>query len=191
MRASVLAIAPLLLATTAPPLSVHPRRPPLVARFDLTVEKSTVLKPSRSHVDAQSVFVTHTNEFLRGRVLALKVQFFAKPIDAAANARLMKDDRDNDALTGAGAAFFVLQLDDRNAVKQADLSYQIPGTTVARTIAWLPDSLAKYFSDFRFENGRVRLKTKGTYITGPDSPNEVLTLSWDVDLDAPVVERIK
>jgi hypothetical protein len=191
MRASVLAIAPLLLATTAPHASVHPRRLPLVARFDLAVDKSTVLKTGKSHVDAQSVFITHTNEFLRGRGIALKIQFFAKPIDAAANARLMKNDRDNNALTGAGAAFFVLQLDDRNAVKQADLSYQIPGTTVARTIAWLPDSLAKYFSDLRFENGRVRLKSKGTYVTGPDSPNEVLTLSWDVDLDAPVIERIK
>src|SRR5690348_12996052 len=157
MRASLFAIAPLLLATTAPPVSGHPRKPPLVARFDLTVDKSTVLKAGRSHIDGQSVFVTHTNEFLRGRVLALKIQFFAKTLDAAANARLMKNDRDIDALAGAGAAFLVVQLDDRNTVKQADLSYQIPGTTVARTIAWMPDTLAKYFSDFRFEKGRVRL----------------------------------
>jgi hypothetical protein len=66
----------------------------------------------------------------------------------------------------------------------------VPGTTVARTVASSPEELTKYFSDFRFDHNRLQLKSEGNY-PAPDLKEETLTLSWDVDLDLPVFDRIK
>jgi hypothetical protein len=67
----------------------------------------------------------------------------------------------------------------------------IPGTTVVRTVASSREELAKYFSDYKFDRNRLRLKSKGSYNTAPDSTEEVLTLSWDTDLDIPVFDQTK
>jgi hypothetical protein len=80
--------------------------------------------------------------------------------------------------------------DDENQIWQANLTYVVPGTTVARTVAASPEELTKYFSDFHFDHNRLQLKSKGSY-TAPDSKEETLTLSWNADLDLPVFDRIK
>lgn len=173
--------------TRVSPASAYP-----TAAFtvDLDVTRSRVLGLGKSHVEAVSAFATHTDEFFGGRTKALKIHMFASPIDAAARDRLIKNDEDHGELTRGGSAVFVLFLDDQNRIVQANLTYIIPGTTVVRTLAWTQSDVAKWFSDYRFADGRLRLKTKGTYVTGPESPDEVLTLSWDVVIDTAVIEHL-
>ena len=98
---------------------------------------------------------------------------------------------DNHETSRGGYAALVLFLDDRNQIWQANLTYVVPGTTVVRTLASSREELTKYFSDYHFDQNRLRLKSKGSYNTAPDSRKEILTLSWDADLDLPVFDQIK
>jgi len=104
-------------------------------------------------------------------------------------AKLLRND--NNEISKAGYAALVLFLDERKQIWQANLTYVIPSTTVVRTVASNREELTQYFSDYRFEQNRLRLKSKGSYNTGPDSKDEILTLSWDTDLDIPVFDQIK
>jgi len=159
------------------------------ALFNLAVQKSKVLKLGKSRLETNSAFVTYTNEFFEGATNALKVQFFAQPIMEEARAKLLRGD--NHEISRGGYAALVLFLDEeRNQIWQANLTYVVPGTTVARTVASSSEELTKYFSDFHFDHNRLQLKSKGSY-TAPDSKEEILTLSWDTDLDLPVFNRIK
>ena len=76
-----------------------------------------------------------------------------------------------------------------NNIWQANLSFVAPGVTVARTVAWKSEELQKYFSDFRFDGKRLVLKSKGSY--SESEGHEKLRLSWDVDLNLPVVREVK
>ena len=69
-----------------------------------------------------------------------------------------------------------------------NLSYVIPGTTVARTVAWKTDELQQ-FSNYKFDGKRLLLKSKGIY--NEAGSEERLKLSWDVDINLPVFERTK
>ena len=159
------------------------------ALFNLDVQKSKVLKLGKSRLETESAFITYTNEFFGGATNALKVQFFTQPIKEEARAKLLRGD--NQEISRGGYATLVLFLDEeRNQIWQANLTYVVPGTTVARTVAASPEELAKYFSDFHFDHTRLQLKSKGSY-TAPDSKEETLILSWNVDLDLPVFDRIK
>jgi len=159
------------------------------ALFNLAVQKSKVLKLGKSRLETNSAFVTYTNEFFEGATNALKVQFFAQPIMEEARAKLLRGD--NHEISRGGYAALVLFLDEeRNQIWQANLTYVVPGTTVARTVASSSEELTKYFSDFHFDHNRLQLKSKGSY-TAPDSKEETLTLSWDTDLDLPVFDQIK
>ena len=159
------------------------------ALFNLAVQKSKVLKLGKSRLETKSAFVTYTNEFFEGVTNALKVQFFTQPIMEEARAKLLRGD--NHEISRGGYAALVLFLDEeRNQIWQANLTYVVPGTTVARTVASSSEELTKYFSDFHFDHNRLQLKSKGSY-TAPDSKEEILTLSWDTDLDLPVFDQIK
>ncbi len=159
------------------------------ASFSLAVQKSKVLKLGNSRLATTSAFVTYTDEFFAGKTNALKVQFFTQPITEDTRAKLLRND--NNEMSRGGYAALVLFLDERNQIWQANLTYVIPGTTVVRTVASSREELAKYFSDYRFEQNRLRLKSKGTYNTATDSTEEILTLSWETDLDLPVFDQIK
>ena len=159
------------------------------ALFQLIVQKSQVLKVGKSQLQTKSAFVTYTNEFFRGKTNALKVQFFTRPITGETRAKLL---RGEDAeIIKAGYAALVLFLDEQRRIWQANLTYVIPGATVVRTVASNREELTKYFSDYHFDKGRLRLKSKGSYSTGPGSKEEILTLSWETDLDSPVFDQIK
>ena len=159
------------------------------AAFALAVQKSSVLRLGKSRLETKSAFVTYTNEFFGGKTNALKVQFFTEPIGADARAKLLtRDDRE---LRRGGYAALVLFLDDRGQIWQANLTYVVPGTTVVRTVASSREELTKYFADYHFDRSRLRLKSKGTYGTPPDSKDEVFSLSWDADLNLRVVDHIK
>lgn len=159
------------------------------ASFSLAVQKSQVLKIGKRSLAAKSAFVTYTNEFFGGKTNALKIQFFTTPITEEARVKLLKNN--NQEASKGGYAALVLFLDERKQIWQVNLTYVIPGRTVVRTVASNRDELTKYFSDYRFEQNRLRLKSKGNYNTGPDSPEEILTLSWDTDLDIPVFDQTK
>jgi hypothetical protein len=159
------------------------------ASFDLVVQKSTVLKLGASRLETKSAFVTYTNEFFGGRTNALKIQFLPQPIGAETQAKLLK--RDDREIGKNGYAELVLFLDAHDQITQANLTYVIPGTTVVRTVASSREELTRYVSAYHFDRRRLRLKSRGTYNTAPDAKDEVLTLSWDTDLDIPVIDQIK
>ena len=140
-------------------------------------------------MEAKSAFVTYTNEFFAGKTNALKVQFFTQPIVEEAQAKLLRGD--NREISRDGYAALVLFLGERNQIWQVNLTYVIPGTTVVRTVASSREELIKYLSDYHFDQNRLRLKSKGSYNTAPDSKEEILTLSWDTDLDVAVRNQIK
>ena len=159
------------------------------ALFNLAVQKSQVLKLGKSSLETKSAFATYTNEFFEGVTKALKVQFFTQPIIEEARAKLLRGD--NREISTGGYATLVLFLDDdEKQIWQANLTYVVPGTTVARTVAASPEELRKYFSDYHFDHNRLQLKSKGSY-TAPDAKEEILILSWDTDLDLPVFDQIK
>jgi hypothetical protein len=157
--------AALLTALVSPVADAQSAR--AAGQFDLTITKSSMLKPGKSHIESKNANVTFTNEFFRGRVNALKIE-----MPGAENS----------------SAVFVLLLNSAKHITEASLSIIVPGKTVLRTLAWTPADLEKYFSDCRYENDRLHLKSKGSYA---ESAAEVLTMSWDVDIDAPVVTRIR
>jgi hypothetical protein len=73
---------------------------------------------------------------------------------------------------------------------EVNLSYVIPGITVARTVAWKPDELKKYFSNYQFDGKRLTLKSKGSY-SDMESAKEKLRLAWNVDFNLPVFHSIQ
>ena len=158
------------------------------ASFNLTVQKSNVLKVGKSRLDTVSAFVTYTNEFFAGKTNALKAQFFTQPIVEQVRAKLLKGD--DQEISKGGYAALVLFLDERKQVWQVNLTYVITGTTVVRTVASSREELTKYFSQYHFESNRLRLKSKGSY-DAQDSKEEIFSLSWDTDLDIPVFDQIK
>jgi hypothetical protein len=157
------------------------------ALFNLTVQKSPVLKPAKSQLETESAFVTYTNEFFAGKTNALKVQFFTRPIVYETRTKLLRGDHSE--ISRGGYAALVLFLDEQKQIWQANLTYVIPGATVVSTVASNHEELTKYFSDYHFDNGRLRLKSKGSYSTAPGSKEEILTLSWDTALDIPVFDQ--
>jgi hypothetical protein len=193
MRARIAVILVLSLCAVPADLRAAPTLTPrdfqTSASFDLAVQQSKWLPLGKSRLQTTSAFVTYTNEYFGGRVNALKVQFFTQPIGADAEAKLLRRD-DRDMRSGSYAAL-VLFLDERNQIWQANLTYVIPGTSVVRTVASSRAELTKYFADYHFDRARLRLKSKGTYNTGPDSKDEVLSLSWDTDLNVPVFDQFK
>jgi hypothetical protein len=104
---------------------------------------------------------------LRGRVNALRLE-------------TTTDDR--------STAAFAFLLGTADRMTQANLTIAVPGSTVARTIAWTAADPEKYFSNAHYKNGRLRLVNKVTFDNSGMS-NEELTMSWIMDLDAPVVAR--
>lgn len=156
--------------------------------FELVVDKSKYLKVGSTKISARSAFVSLAHGLQPGNADGLEILFLTRPVTQADLADLVKNDA-REAKKASYAAM-VLFLDKEHRVAQVNLSYVVPGTTVARTVAWKPDELQRYFSNLIFRNGRVALKSKGTYSESEPSP-EVMRLSWDVDLDLPVSREVK
>ena len=151
--------------------------------FELMVDDSTVLRVGASKIVTQSALVTLVHGLIPGNSDGLEIQFFTKPITEAGIADVLKNGAKE--LKKSDYAALVLFLDKDNRVWQANLSYVIPGTTVARTVAWKPEELKKFFSDYKFDGKRLRLKSNASY-SDTESGKEKLRLSWNVDFDLPV-----
>jgi len=104
---------------------------------------------------------------------------------------MLRDMTDDREIGKNGYAGLVLFLDAQDQITQANLTYVIPGTTVVRTVASSREELTRCVSAYHFDRSRLRLKSRGTYNTARDAKDEVLTLSWDTDLDLPVFDQIK
>jgi hypothetical protein len=156
------------------------------AVFELVNHQSGLIQQGSSKIVAESALVTYANGLMNAE--GLEIQFFTKPMTEADQ----KDALDNDAkrMREGDYAALVLSLDKQNRIGQANLSYVVPGTTVARTVAWEPEDLKKYFSDYQFSGKRLQLKSKGTY-SEIDSKQQTMGLTWDVDIDLPVFDRRK
>jgi len=158
------------------------------AAFELVVSESNALKPGTSKIATQSAYVTLAHGLVPGNSDGLEIQFFPKPITEKAKADILENDAKE--LKKTSYAAFVLYMGKDNKIWQANLSFVAPGVTVARTVAWKPEELQKYFSDFRFDGKRLVLKSKGSY-SESEKGHEKLRLSWDVDLNLPVVREVK
>lgn len=165
----------------------NPRNFQTKASFELAVDKSNHLTLGKSSIQSQSAFVSLAHGLL-GNSSGIEIVFLKKPITEATLADVLTNEAEQ--LKKSDYATLVLFLDKQNKVWQVNESYVVPGTTVARTIAWKPDDLKKYFSTVTFDGQRVVLKSKGSYSDTPSDP-ETIRLTWDVDLNLPVIREIK
>jgi len=156
--------------------------------FELVVNDSSALKAGASKIVTQSAFVTLVHGLIPGNSEGLEIQFFTKPVTETAITDILENGARE--LKKSDYAALVLFLDKDNKVWQANLSYVIPGTTVARTVAWKPEELKKYFSDYQFDGKRLTLKSTGSY-SETESGKEKLRLSWNVDFNLPVFGSVK
>jgi hypothetical protein len=126
------------------------------AAFELVVHDSKPLTSGTSKIAAQSGYVTLVHGLVPGNSDGLEIQFFLKPVTEK-----VKDILENDAKESKRTRYaaFVLYIGKDNKISQANLSYVVPGITVARTVTWKPEDLQKYFSEYRFDGKRVALKS--------------------------------
>src|SRR5688572_12824414 len=140
--------------------------------FELIVKDAKPLKAGTTRIRSRSAVASRIHGLVPGNADGIKLVFATKP----------------DVRSGDYAAM-VLFLDRDDRVTQVNLSYVVPGTTVARTVAWKPEDLRKQFSNVSIHGGRVALKSKGTY-SELEAGRETLTLTWDVDVDLPVMREV-
>jgi hypothetical protein len=155
--------------------------------FELVVKDSKPLTSGTRRSRYQNAFVSRVHGLVPGNADGIEIVFVTKPITPAALSDILTNDAKE--LRGGEYAALVLFLDKHDNVSQVNMSYVVPGTTVARTVAWKPDDLKKHFSRVTLRGRRVTLKSKGTY-SEIESGHEALTLTWDVDVDLPVVREL-
>jgi hypothetical protein len=158
------------------------------AVFELVNHQSSLVQQGGSKIVTESALVTYTNGLFPGNTEGLEIQFFTRPITEADQNDVLKSDARG--MKQSDYAALVLFLDKQKTIGQVNLSYVVPGTTAARTVASTPDDVKKYFSDYQFDGKRLQLKSKGTY-SETDSKQQTMNLAWDVDLDLPVFDRRK
>ena len=158
------------------------------ATFELVVDKSKYLKPGTSKFTAQSAFVSLAHGLIPGNSDGIEVWFFSKPVTEASLPDIINHDAKE--MRRSSYAALVLFLDKEKKLWQVNLSYVVPGTTVAKTVAWKPDELNRYFANMRVKDGRLNLKSTGRY-SESEPTEDVINLTWQVDLDLPVKRRLQ
>jgi len=158
------------------------------AAFELIVTDSKPLKPGTSKILTQSAYLTLAHGLVPGNSGGLEILLFSQPVTEKVKADILENDAKE--LKKGSYAALVLYIGNDNKIRQANLSYVVAGTTVARTVAWKAEDLQKYFSDYRFDGKRQVLKSKGSYAES-EKDREQLRLSWDVDFNLPVIREVK
>ena len=159
-----------------------------MATFELIVSDAKPLTPGTTRITTRSAYVTLAHGLVPRKSDGLEIQFFPQPITEKVKADILENDAKE--LKKTSYAAFVLYIAKDTTISQANLSYVVPGTTVARTVAWKPEELRQYFRDSKFEGKRLVLKSKGSY-SEPEKGREQLRLSWNVDLNLPVIREAK
>src|SRR5262245_28165023 len=158
------------------------------AAFELIVNDLKPVKSGASKIIVQTAYVALAHGLVPGNSDGLEIQFFPQAITEKVKTDILKNDGKESKKNSYAA--FVLYIGKDNKISQANLSYVVPGTTVARTVAWKAEELQKYFSDYRFDGKRVLLKSKGSY-SESEKGVEQMKLSWDVDVNLPVVREVR
>ena len=153
--------------------------------IELVVYQSTFLNTGKSTIDAKGIFVTHVHG-LPGYAQAVEVVFLPRPFTEEDQSDILKDNWKK--TKGSTHALLVLCLDKGWKLSQAILACVVPGTTVSRSVAWKPEDLKKYFSDYKCDGKTLILKSKGSYA---ETGKEDLRFSWTLDVNLPVIGDIK
>ena len=173
-------------SSSGAPVKFDPRHFQARGLFELVIKDAKPLTPGASRIRSQSAFASRVHGLIPGNADGIEVVFVTKPITEASMPDILQHDA-RQLRTGDHAAL-VLFLDRADHVAQVNLSYVVPGTTVARTVAWKPDDLRKHFSRVNLRGGRFLLTSKGTYAE-TEAGHDALTLSWDVDVISPSFVR--
>jgi hypothetical protein len=173
-------------SSSGAPVKFDPRHFQARGLFELVIKDAKPLTPGASRIRSQSAFASRVHGLIPGNADGIEVVFVTKPITEASMPDILQHDA-RQLRTGDHAAL-VLFLDRADHVAQVNLSYVVPGTTVARTVAWKPDDLRKHFSRVNLRGGRFLLTSKGTYAE-IEAGHDALTLSWDVDVISPSFVR--
>jgi hypothetical protein len=155
--------------------------------FELVIKDAKPLIAGASRIRSRSAFASRVHGLIPGNADGIEVVFVTRPITEASMPDILQHDA-RQLRTGDYAAL-VLFLDREHRLAQVNLSYVVPGTTVARTVAWKPDELRKQFARMNVRGDRVLLTSKGTY-SEVEAGHEALTLSWDVDVDLPLIREV-
>ncbi|HEX7230420.1 MAG TPA: hypothetical protein VF452_08495 [Candidatus Binatia bacterium] len=158
------------------------------AAFELVVTNSNALKAGTSRIAAQSAYVTLAHGLVPGNADGLEIHFFPTQPTEKVKADILENDAKE--LKKSSYAALVLFLGKDNKIWQANLSFVVAGTTAARTVAWKPEELKKYFSVYQFDGNRLLLKSNGNYVEA-EKDREQLRLSWNVDLNLSVVREVR
>jgi hypothetical protein len=156
------------------------------ARFGLENHHSDLSLQGKSTMETSSAVVAHFRGLISSSHEGLDVDFFSKPMTEADLTDVLENNGRQMRLNER--AGFILFLDKENRIEQVNMGYSVPGTSVSQTVAWKPDDLKKYFSDYSFDGKRLRLKSKGTF-SDVNAEQQSMTLDWDVDFDVPVLDR--
>jgi hypothetical protein len=167
--------------------SFEPRDFDAKASFTLDVIRSKYLKLGTSKIQSQSASVSLAHGLMPGNSDGLEVVFYSVLVTQEALTDILNND--SKELRRADYATLVLYLNERNEVWQVNLSYVVPGTTVATVVAWKPEDLKKYFSHAKFDGQRLILKSEGIY-SEADPERSAMKITWDVDLDLPVIREV-
>lgn len=158
-------------------------RPILTGTFELDNQQTGYIKTGTSRITAISAWATRSTVKVPANAPAIEIQFFTQPLTKADTVDIVEHGARQ--LRKHDFAALVLILDANNRIAQVNLSYVVPGATVARTVAWAPRELAEWNNAFHLDGSRVQLKLKSTF-TDVNDKHERLKLSWNVDVDLAV-----
>jgi len=157
----------------------HTLTPPhCAARFELEVKRSDVMRLGKATLKCANVLAIPMHR--EGRAQFTGIDIFFAP--QSADGHIPKSAKE---FQQAQYVNLNLMTDGTGKVTQVNMSVVIPGKTVARTIAWKPEDLRKYFSKVILKDRRIVLKSSGAY-DDPQTASEQASLHWDVDIDAPI-----
>src|SRR5262245_594423 len=157
----------------------HPSpQPHCNATFELEVKRSDVMKLGKTTLKCVNVLAIPMHRDARAKFTGIDI--FLAP--QSADGRVPKSAKEFQQTQYVNLN---LMTDATGKVTQVNMSVVIPGKTVARTIAWKPEDLRKYFSKLILKDKRIVLRSSGAY-DDPQTASEQATLHWDVDIDTPI-----
>ena len=147
------------------------------------------VNPVTNKLITKSALAVLTDELFSGKTNALVIRFFTELLTEEGKFDILNSHDGREFLRNKDQVILVLFIDKNNKIWQVNLTYVIPGTTVARTVAWKPEELKQFFSDYMYDGERLKLKSKGNY-REPKSEKEAVNLTWDVNFDIPVFNKL-
>ena len=153
------------------------------ATFRLEVKKSDAMKLGSEQINCVNAIAVPMHREGRGQFTGVDI-FFAP---RTKNGNLPNS---TEEIQHGDYANLNLMTDAAGRVTQVNLTVVRPGKTVARTIAWKPEDLKKYFSDVAITSDRVVLKSSGTY-DDAQAESEQASLQWEVNVNVQITDKAR